>query len=125
MPNPFAVETEKPLVAIKGARCGYLQLSCTRESTHYDEMPDALLLAAKAWAAELERQGARRVYWITLSEVVRQLHIHLYPRWRNDEPKGLVLFGERETAAQPDWTEAVNEALERWAERHQVEIIAS
>jgi diadenosine tetraphosphate (Ap4A) HIT family hydrolase len=118
--NPFLIETTKPLVVICGERCGYVQLASSNGATDYASLPDSLFLAAKSWAAELEALGAKRVYWITLSEVVRQLHIHLYPRWTDDEPRGLPLFDQRDHSPQPIWDAEVKRALQAWAEAYQV-----
>lgn len=121
--NPFAVETDHPLVAICGLRNGYIQLSCREDATHYEALPEAVLMAAKAWAARLESMGAERVYWITLSEVVRQLHIHLYPRWPEDSEKGLDLFARREAQPQPVWTPETTQKLQAWSQEFQVYLI--
>lgn len=119
--SPFlAPDSEAPLVALKGLRNGYLQLAANRPCECYADMPPELLLAARDWAAQLEVLGAKRVYWITLSEVVRHLHIHLYPRWEEDEPKGLSLFESRENGPQPPWTKAVEAALYDWIAAHGV-----
>lgn len=121
--NPFtAIQTEKPLVAVQGARNGYIMLAPSAEITDYASLPDAMPLAAKAWAAQLEQLGAPRAYWITLSEVTPHLHIHIFPRWLEDSLKGIPLFESRDTAPQPEWTPAVTQALEVWAKTYQVEI---
>lgn len=122
-PNPFVNLTDKPLVAIKGARNGYLQLAASTETPDYSQVPDALLFAARAWAQQLETLGSPRVYWVTLSEVVTHLHIHLYPRWAEDTLKGVTLFEQRETHPQPGWTPAVNEALATWAAEFEVHLV--
>ncbi len=121
--NPFLTDTERPLVAICGLRGGYLQVAAAREVTRYRELPEELFLAARDWAARLEELGARRVYWITLSEVVRHLHIHLYPRWSDDEPKGLALFEQRETSPQPAWTRETLAELDAWRQAYSVHLI--
>jgi hypothetical protein len=114
--NPFtAVSTQKPLVALKGKRNGYLMLATSQEIFQYAELPDSLLIAAKTWAATLEKMGAPRVYWMTLSEVTPHLHIHLYPRWPEDNMKGIPLFEARETSPQLAWTELMEAALDKWA----------
>lgn len=123
MKSPFAIETDKPFVTIKGKRNGYIQLATSKLLTTYSELPNELLLAAKAWAQILETHGAKRVYWITLSEVVDHLHIHLYPRWSDTEPKGLDLFNLREAGPQPEWTDEINLALAQFAQQFNVEII--
>lgn len=120
MDNPFNLPTELPLVAIRGARAGYLQLAQTGTAQQYDALTPALFEAARDWAATLERLGAKRVYWITLSEVVRHLHIHLYPRWEEDMFKGIPLFEARETLPQPGWSPTLESALTDWASRHSV-----
>lgn len=117
------METDRPLVAICGKRCGYLQIAPVREITAYDALPDELFWAAKAWASRLENSGAKRVYWLTLSEMVRHLHIHLYPRWEENEPKGVSLFELRGHDPQPAWREPVYRALREWAEQFSVHLI--
>lgn len=114
MISPFLIDTDKPLVAIQGTRCGYIQLAPSQEITHYEELPESFLNAAKAWASDLEALGAKRVYWIMLSEVVPHLHFHLYPRWEGDEISGLPLFEQRDTEPQPVWTEAMLAKLASW-----------
>jgi len=121
--SPFLVETKKPLVAIRGERGGYVQLAPSREITNYADLPEGLFFAARAWAVELEKLGAKRVYWITLSEVVRHLHVHLYPRWSDDEARGIALFEQRESEPQPEWTDALRKACHAWAEDCQVHLI--
>ncbi|HEY9687696.1 MAG TPA: hypothetical protein V6C52_12040 [Coleofasciculaceae cyanobacterium] len=121
--NPFtAVSTQKPLVALKGKRNGYLMLATSQEILQYAELPDSLLTSAKTWAATLEKMGAPRVYWMTLSEVTPHLHIHLYPRWSEDDLKGIPLFEARESNPQPAWTELTEAALDKWALDFNVEI---
>jgi hypothetical protein len=121
--NPFtAVSTPKPLVALKGKRNGYLMLATSQEIFQYAGLPDSLLIAAKTWAATLEKMGAPRVYWITLSEMTPHLHIHLYPRWPEDILKGIPLFEARESNPQPAWTELMEAALDKWALDFNVEI---
>lgn len=122
-PNPFlAISTEKPLVAIRGRRNGYIMLAPSREITAYADLPDTLLLAAKAWASTLEAQGAPRAYWITLSEVTRHLHIHIFPRWPEDTLKGVPLFESRDSASQPEWQSSMQALLESWAETFNVAV---
>jgi len=121
--SPFLKTTEKPFVAIAGKRNGYIQLATSHEIHQYAGMPDDLLLASKAWAIALEKLGARRVYWITLSEAVHHLHIHLYPRWDDDEPKGLPLFEQRDNPNQPAWTPDSLAARETWATHWHIEMI--
>lgn len=124
MSDPFKTNTDKAMVAIKGARCGYVQLAPAQDIQTYGELPTNVLAAAKDWACRLEMLGAKRVYWITLSEVVPRLHVHLYPRWTDEEPKGLVLFEAREKGLQPIWTEAVEQTLANWAAQQQVAVIS-
>lgn len=121
--SPFALsdtQVAEQLVAISGLRSGYIQLATREPFSHYEQLPISLFEAAKAWAAILERQGAPRVYWITLSEVVTHLHIHLYPRWPEDTRKGITLFEGREKTPQPPWSEEVVKALTDWANRYGV-----
>ncbi len=123
MQNPFLVETQQPLVGITGQRCGYIQLAPATETTHYGFLPQELFQAATDWAAILEAMGAKRVYWIMLSEVVSHLHLHLYPRWEETETKGLALFEQRDQPGQKKWTNEAIFALNRWAVQHHVHII--
>jgi len=122
--NPFLIETEQSLVAIKGLRDGYIQLAPAVETTIYTHLPDSLFQAAKAWAVVLEAHGAKRVYWLTLSEVVTHLHIHLYPRWLQDEPKGLPLFEARDVQPHPLWSAELQAALHQWAQQYDVAIVS-
>jgi diadenosine tetraphosphate (Ap4A) HIT family hydrolase len=118
--NPFANKTSKPFVAIKGCRAGYLQIAESREVTSYGELSLELLAASKNWANILQECGAKRVYWITLSEVVQHLHIHLYPRWSDEESKGIDLFQERNNPEQPVWNDQLNKALQDWSNKYNV-----
>ncbi len=121
--NPFLeIAANLPLVAVTGLRNGYIMLATAAEITTYTDLPDALLMAAKDWAATLEQSGSPRVYWITLSEVTRHLHIHLFPRWPEDALKGVDLFSTRQTHPQPDWTTAQINQLKNWANHHGVTI---
>lgn len=120
--NPFLIATEKPLVAIRGTRNGYIMLAPSRELVNYVDLPDSLLLAAKAWAIALEKLGSPRAYWITLSELTPHLHIHLFPRWPEDTLKGIPLFESRDSAPQPAWTSQLDEALAAWATQFSVEV---
>ncbi len=119
--TPFSSNTSRPLVTITGTRNGYIQLAPAQPITQYGQLPPALFTAAQAWAAILEEHGAKRVYWITLSEAVTHLHIHLYPRWSDTEAKGVPLFEDRNTAGQPPWTPPLDAALSEWAILHNVE----
>ena len=121
MTSPFLSTTNKPLRALQGTRGGYIQLATTSVITDYASLPIDLFLAARDWAARLEALGAKRVYWITLSEVVTHLHIHLYPRWDDTEDKGTTLFDQRDTEPQPDWSPAMLAALTDWANVHDVD----
>lgn len=125
MDNPFLLETEAPLVAIRGRRGGYLQLAPSTLTTRYSALPETMLAAARGWAIALEELGAQRVYWITLSEVQPHLHIHLYPRWRDDEARGLPLFEARDSDPQPEWTSAMTEKLSQWCQDYAVELVPS
>jgi diadenosine tetraphosphate (Ap4A) HIT family hydrolase len=119
--NPFrAIAADLPMVAVKGSRNGYIMLATTAEITTYADLPDTLLMAARDWAALLERSGSPRVYWITLSEVTRHLHIHLFPRWPEDALTGIELFESRQSHPQPEWTTAQMKQLKDWANRHGV-----
>jgi diadenosine tetraphosphate (Ap4A) HIT family hydrolase len=122
--NPFlSVATDKPLIGIKGLRNGYLMLAPSREILAYAELPENLFNAARAWAAELERLGSPRAYWITLSEANPHLHIHLFPRWPEDTLKGIPLFETREQSPHPAWTDECLTALQQWAVMFNVELV--
>lgn len=115
------------MVALLGQRNGYVMLAASIKNESYETLPDKALMAAKAWATRLEQLGSPRAYWMVLSEQVRQLHIHIFPRWAEDTLKGVALFETRDSAteSQPAWTPMVQEALHGWAEQYQVEVIAS
>lgn len=122
--HPFlSTSTQKSLVALRGQRNGYIMLAPSQETFHYETLSDAALLGARAWATRLEQLGAPRAYWIVLSEVTRHLHIHLFPRWPQDTLSGVALFETRDTEAQPEWTAAIQTALQAWAEEYQVELL--
>ncbi len=121
--NPFLViPGNRPLVALKGARNGYIMLAPAAEITQYADLPSTLWFAAQAWAAILEQVGSPRMYTVILSEVTRHLHIHLFPRWPEDELRGTALFDGRDTQPQPPWTPALQAALTQWAQTHQVSL---
>ncbi len=120
MNNPFLLDSEYSLAALPGIRGGYLQLAPTTLSTSYKDLPIEMFVAAKAWATRLESLGAKRVYWITLSEVLPHLHIHLYPRWHEDEARGIALFEERNESTQPPWTPEMTHALTDWATEYSI-----
>lgn len=121
--NPFLIETNKPIVALCGARNGYVMIAPSQEITAFQDLPESVLIVAKAWATTLENSGSPRAYWIMLSEVTRHLHIHVFPRWAEDHLKGIALFETRETELQPAWTPAVKAALEQWAKEFNVALI--
>ncbi len=119
--NPFlAMADSQPYIALQGARNGYIMLAPAVEVTQYADLPPAIWTAAQAWAATLEHNGSPRVYTVILSEVTRHLHIHLFPRWPEDELRGTALFDTRDTQPQPAWTPALQAALIQWAQTHQV-----
>jgi diadenosine tetraphosphate (Ap4A) HIT family hydrolase len=121
--DPFSVETDKPLVALKETRNGYITIATSQNVEHYAEWSSHILQAAHAWAMTLEKSGCPRAYWITLSEMVRHLHIHIFPRWPEDTLKGIMLFESRNTELQPTWTPQISTALEQWAKEFNVKII--
>lgn len=120
--SPFCIETDQALVAIRGMRRGYIQLAQPQEVTSYQDLSDEWLKAARAWAATLEALGAKRVLWIMLSEMVPHLHLHVYPRWTDEEVRGIALFEQREQAPQPAWDAATESALASWAAAHRVAV---
>lgn len=122
--NPFtAVATDKPLVALRGQRNGYLTIAPAQELTAYKDLPEDVLAAAWAWAMALEELGSSRAYWITLSEQTRHLHVHIFPRWPEDTLQGIPLFETRNRKdGQPPWTPAVEAALQQWVDEYQVEL---
>lgn len=121
--DPFISSTTLPLVALRGNRAGYIQLAPAANVQTYAQLPPSLFAAAQAWAATLQAQGAPRVYWITLSEVVHHLHIHLYPRWPQDSLSGIPLFEARDTLPQPPWPQSLQAALADWAQQHGVHLL--
>jgi hypothetical protein len=121
--NPFQVETTLPFVAILGERNGYVQVACSRTQEKYQHLNGHVLRVALDWCRRAELEGAERVYWITLSEMVRHLHIHLYPRWEADTIRGIALFEARNEDDQPAWTPALSRQVQEWARRHDVHII--
>jgi diadenosine tetraphosphate (Ap4A) HIT family hydrolase len=124
--NPFVINTSKPLVAIKGRRAGYIQLATSTYINTYAQLPVRLFEAAKLWAAIVETHGAKKIYWITLSEVVDHKHIHLYPRWHKDNLDGLDLFNNRindEKTTINSWNSLLSDALLDWSNEYDVELI--
>lgn len=122
--SPFCVDTDQPMVAIVGKRAGYIQLAPIKAVTSYSELPNYVLTVAKMWAAILEKDaGAQRVYWLTLAEEVRHLHIHLYPRWPEDTEKSLTLFEQRNEPNQPEWPAELTGQLHHWAALYHVELV--
>jgi len=122
--HPFlSKSTDKPLVALKGQRNGYIMLAPSRETLRYEHLDHEALFAAKDWLSRLEQLGSPRAYWIVLSEVTPHLHLHLFPRWPEDMVSGTALFETRDNLPQPPWTSEVLSALHSWAEAHQVEIL--
>jgi hypothetical protein len=121
--SPFVTKTELPFVAIKGLRNGYIQLASSTLQETYESLNPRLLLVAYHWCQELEALQTQRVYWLTLSEEVKHLHIHLYPRWFETEPKGLSLFEQRNQEPQPLWNEPTLKKLELWANQFNVHLL--
>ncbi|MEB3288237.1 MAG: hypothetical protein VKJ04_12155 [Vampirovibrionales bacterium] len=127
--SPFDVSCTEPFVALQGKRKGYIQLAPAKRITTYRQLPPRFFEAAQDWAACLEESLASpRVYWITLSEEVPHLHVHLYPRWpqdedKQDEQRGLPLFEARESSPQPAWDALTKKALEEWAKRFDVYLV--
>jgi diadenosine tetraphosphate (Ap4A) HIT family hydrolase len=122
--NPFlSTHTQKPIVALRGKRNGYLMIAPSQEIVQYENLPEMPLIAAKAWATQLERMGAPRAYWMILSELTPHLHIHIFPRWPQDTLQGISLFESRDTDPQPEWTRPMEEALQAWAQEYEVEML--
>jgi diadenosine tetraphosphate (Ap4A) HIT family hydrolase len=123
--NPFNIETNHSLIAIVGERGGYIQLSPSHQVEAYHQLPATCLEAALAWATLLEAQPTiARCYWITLSEAVKQLHIHLYPRYTDEvETVGINLFEARNSQPQPPWETPLKVALSHWAKTYDVAVI--
>lgn len=122
--SPFlGHSTQSKFVVIKGRRCGYIQLASAEEIVNYSDLSPLLFLAAHEWMKALEKFGAKRVYFILLSEEVKHIHIHLYPRWEEQEAKGLDLFAQREQKNQPIWSQEINSLLDKWAEENNIFII--
>lgn len=123
-PSPFAQNTAHTLVALVGQRAGYIQVATPQPHQHYSALPPVLFQAAQAWCATLEQLGAPRIYWLTLSEQVRHLHIHLYPRWSDTETlRGTALFDQRNTTPQPPWQPHQQQALHLWAQHWNVALL--
>jgi diadenosine tetraphosphate (Ap4A) HIT family hydrolase len=123
---PFATTGQHALVAVWGGRVGYVQVAPAHQCETYSLLPFDMLTASRDWAARLEALGAKRVYWVTLSEQVRHLHIHLYPRWSDDETdRGTALFDARHTElANPQpWPSDVLNALAAWARHWDVALL--
>lgn len=125
LPTEEAALIKQPLVAKLGLRAGYVQLATTANQSRYSQWNELILKAALAWAQTLEAQpfNSPRVYWLTLSEEVRHLHIHLYPRWPEDNIKGLPLFEARNELAQPTWHTPLKQALSKWANTYGVYLL--
>jgi hypothetical protein len=124
--SPFINQTSRSLIALCGKRDGYIQLATSQFIENYHELPASLHLAGLDWAKTLEALGAKRVYWFILSEQVRHLHIHLYPRWSDEEAdRGITLFEKRDTFPQPEWSLSVTEALHDWGKQHDVYLMPS
>jgi diadenosine tetraphosphate (Ap4A) HIT family hydrolase len=120
--SPFSNNSGKHLlVCIKGKRPGYIQVASSKMVTEFKNLPNQALECAKAWAGELEKLGAKRVYWFILSEEVRHLHIHLYPRWNDEESRGITLFEKRFEEVCEPWSKVLAEKLEQWALKYDIE----
>ncbi len=120
--NPFLIKpTNKKFIALKGQTNGYLQIAPAEFTDNFNNLNPQIFLIAQTWAQELEQLGAKKVYWITLSEIVTHLHIHVFPRWSDQEVKGLDLFALREECLWP-WNENTNKALNAWADKNQIAV---
>lgn len=76
---------------------GYLILEPKRHLTNWGEFSSQELIEMGNLIQELEAQmiidyKAERVYVVTISEVVRHLHLHIIPRASDSELKGLPLI---------------------------------
>jgi diadenosine tetraphosphate (Ap4A) HIT family hydrolase len=123
MSNPFLIQTDKSIVALRGPRKGYLQIAPAFEVTKFASISPYLLIAAHEWAIALENLGAKNVFWITLAEILPHKHFHIYPRWIEDAEQGLELFNLRNEAKQPAWTREADETLFEWAHDHDVHVV--
>ncbi|MBY0404674.1 MAG: hypothetical protein K2X66_12295 [Cyanobacteria bacterium] len=136
-PSPFVqvaseLGSEKmPFVAFIGKRKGYVQLATSSQIEQFQKLPESLFVAAQAWASTLEGgsfpenhailERALKIYWFILSDVVPHLHIHLYPRWGEEEAKGINLFQERDNPKHfYPWTSSLRDALTSWSKAHHI-----
>lgn len=123
MHNPFlACSTDKNFIALKGLNKGYLQIAPAKFVNNFSDLNSNIFQIAHSWAQILEKLGAKKVYWITLSEALPHLHIHLFPRWEDQSIKGLDLFALREQCLW-SWNQETNNCLYVWAKENQIEII--
>ncbi|WP_079478045.1 HIT family protein [Halobacillus salinus] len=78
---------------------GYLYLEPVAHVENWAELSDEAFAQAgvllKRIESCLKEQGlAERLYMVTISEAVRHLHIHLIPRSKGNDLKGLQLIGQ-------------------------------
>jgi|GEM_PF-1890719 len=123
--SPFIATTKLPLVAIVGARAGYMQIAPSQITDDHGAVPEQLFIAGQHWASFLQTQeNVAKIYWLEFSEVVAHLHWHLYPRFSDDILKGPDAFNARNHAEhQPEWPLHWQAAVYQWAERFHVELL--
>jgi hypothetical protein len=114
--NPFLnAHVVSPLIAVCGQRGGYIQVAANQANQHMlANVPETVVLAALAWAKQLELLGAKRVYWFCLSEQQPHYHWHIYPRWHDEEARGWDLFSLRATEMNT-WNTTLQNSLSSWA----------
>jgi hypothetical protein len=125
MQTPFSSSTTAPFVALVGKRAGYVQVAPNRNITQHAAVPLALFDACQAWSAFLQSQEqVAKVYWVQFSEVVEQLHWHLYPRFSQDALKGTQAFEARnDPSAAVSWELHWQAALWQWAKRYDIAVL--
>lgn len=124
-PSPFCLDTPCAVVAKAEGRAGYVQFASPSLSTTFATLPPVVLQVAHAWACQLEQwPNVERVYWFLLSEQVRHLHYHLFPRFANDTLRGTALFDARfEASHSPEWTQEQRLCLEQFCHQHHVALL--
>ncbi|MDH6674554.1 diadenosine tetraphosphate (Ap4A) HIT family hydrolase [Paenibacillus sp. LBL] len=85
---------------------GYIYLEPIRhveewQSFSADELEEMTIILPMLEKVLRKILKLERLYTVTISEAVRHLHIHLIPRYQNQEKKGLALI-EQATQQKPD-----------------------